>query len=105
MQTGFRKALAILARDSNALFFAHERLVAHGVSPADAEGREAAMTDEEAAIVARDIDSLPAGGWVALLVGVLRATLLAAKAVGKGVKNVMDAPKPDAFGPSTSASQ
>ena len=38
------------------------KLVAHGVAPAEAEARVAALTEEEAAEVAPRIDSLPAGG-------------------------------------------
>ena len=41
---------------------AHRQLVTHGVLPSDAQARIAAMTDEEAATVARDITELPAGG-------------------------------------------
>jgi hypothetical protein len=38
------------------------QLQAHGVSPADVKARVAAMTDEEAAALARQIEALPAGG-------------------------------------------
>jgi len=37
-------------------------LKAHGVSPADVKARVAAMTDDEVAQLAGQIDSLPAGG-------------------------------------------
>ena len=37
-------------------------LRAHGVNPADVKARVAAMTDDEVAQVAGQIDSLPAGG-------------------------------------------
>jgi len=38
------------------------QLEAHGVRPADVKARIAALTDEEAAQLAGQIDSLPAGG-------------------------------------------
>ncbi len=38
------------------------QLKAHGVSPADVKARVAAMTDDEVAQLAGQIDSLPAGG-------------------------------------------
>src|SRR5689334_14624276 len=37
-------------------------LEAHGVSPADVKARVAAMTDDEVAQLAGQVDSLPAGG-------------------------------------------
>ena len=40
------------------------QLEARGVNPADVKARVAAMTDEEAAQLAAQIDSLPAGGDV-----------------------------------------
>lgn len=40
------------------------QLEQHGVSMADAQARVAALTDEEAATLAGQIDSLPAGGDV-----------------------------------------
>jgi hypothetical protein len=38
------------------------KLEAYGVRPADVQARVAALSDEEAARLARDIDRLPAGG-------------------------------------------
>jgi hypothetical protein len=40
------------------------QLKAHGVNPADVKARVAAMTDEEVAQLAGEIESLPAGGDV-----------------------------------------
>ena len=40
------------------------QLQAHGVDPADVKARVAALTDEEAAQLAAQLDSLPAGGSV-----------------------------------------
>ena len=39
-----------------------ERLAAYGVAPADVQARVAALSDEEAAQLAGDIDRLPVGG-------------------------------------------
>jgi L-fucose isomerase-like protein len=41
---------------------ARAQLITHGVNPADAERRVAALTDEESAQLATAIDELPAGG-------------------------------------------
>ena len=51
--------LSILERDE-----VRAQLEARGVQPADVKARVAAMTDEEAAQLAAQIDSLPAGGDV-----------------------------------------
>jgi hypothetical protein len=40
------------------------QLQAHGVDPADVKARVAALTDEEAAQLAAQLDSLPAGGSI-----------------------------------------
>jgi hypothetical protein len=40
------------------------QLQAHGVNPADVKARVAALTDEEAAQLAAQLDSLPAGGSI-----------------------------------------
>jgi uncharacterized protein DUF6627 len=40
---------------------AHQQLITRGVNPAEAYARIAAMTDEEAAAVAQDINGMPAG--------------------------------------------
>jgi len=42
------------------------RLLAYGVSPAQAQERVAALSDEEAAQLAAQLDALPAGGMDAL---------------------------------------
>jgi hypothetical protein len=47
------------------------KLEAYGVSPAEVKARAAVMTDDEAAMVARHIDSLPAGGFVGEIVGAI----------------------------------
>ena len=76
MNTTVRKTLVALLIASTASFglatpaqagtgvrdTAQRQLITHGVLPADAQARIAAMTDEEAATVARDITELPAGG-------------------------------------------
>jgi hypothetical protein len=46
-------------------------LVEHGVDPAQARARAAALTDEDAARVAAEIDRLPAGGDGCKLIGLL----------------------------------
>jgi hypothetical protein len=51
------------------------RLQAHGVNPADVKARVAALTDAEAAELAANIDSLPAGG-VSLLGAILLVFLV-----------------------------
>ncbi|MCD6040869.1 MAG: hypothetical protein K0R40_472 [Burkholderiales bacterium] len=40
----------------------HAQLQAYGVSPSEVKARVAALSDHEAAQLAREIDSLPAGG-------------------------------------------
>ena len=45
-------------------------LQARGVDPAHAKARVAALTDEEARLLAAEIDSLPAGGFVQVVQGV-----------------------------------
>jgi hypothetical protein len=76
MNTTVRKTLVALLIASTASFglatpaqagtgvrdTAQRQLITHGVLPADAQARIAAMTDEEAATLARDIAVLPAGG-------------------------------------------
>ncbi len=50
---------------------ARERLQALGVSPAEARARVAALSDEEAARLAAEIDALPAGGADVLVVALI----------------------------------
>jgi hypothetical protein len=51
------RVLGVLERDD-----VRTQLQAHGVDPAQVKARVAAMTDDEAAQLAGQIDSLPAGG-------------------------------------------
>lgn len=68
------------AREQVALFLARgdvaARLEAYGASPAEAQNRVAAMTDEEAALVAARIDELPAGGVLGLILTVFLVLLI-----------------------------
>jgi hypothetical protein len=47
------------------------KLEMYGVSPAEVKARAAAMTDDEAAMLARHIDSAPAGGFVGEILGAI----------------------------------
>src|SRR6202171_6756989 len=47
------------------------KLEVYGVSPAEVKARAAAMTDDEAAMVARHIDTLPAGGVLGEVLGLV----------------------------------
>jgi len=47
------------------------KLEAYGANPSEVKVRAAAMTDDEAAMLAGRIDSLPAGGFVGEIVGAL----------------------------------
>ena len=51
-------------------------LKAHGVTPTDVKARVAAMTDDEVAQLAGQIDSLPAGGSDALTIIVVEFLIL-----------------------------
>lgn len=51
-------------------------LVARGVDPAQAQDRVAALTDEEASMVASQLDSAPAGGIIGAIVLVFLVLLL-----------------------------
>ena len=53
-----------------------QQLRAHGVDPADVKARVAALTDEEAAQLASQIDALPAGGIIGALVLVFLVLLV-----------------------------
>lgn len=52
------------------------QLAAYGVSAADVRARVAAMTDEEAASLATDIDDQPAGGIIGAIVLVFLVLLI-----------------------------
>jgi hypothetical protein len=52
------------------------KLEMYGVSPAEAKARAATMTDDEAALVARHIDTLPAGGFLELILAVFLILLI-----------------------------
>src|SRR5712664_2445901 len=47
------------------------KLEMYGVSPAEVKARAAAMTDDEAAMLARHIDSAPAGGVLGEVLGLI----------------------------------
>jgi hypothetical protein len=68
------------AREQVAQFLSRDdvaaRLEAYGASAAEVQGRVAAMTDEEAALVAARIDELPAGGVLGLIVTVFLVLLI-----------------------------
>jgi hypothetical protein len=51
-------------------------LVARGIDPAQAQGRVAAMTDEEASVVASQLDTAPAGGIIGAIILVFLVLLL-----------------------------
>jgi hypothetical protein len=53
-----------------------QQLQAHGVDPAAVKARVAALTDEEAAQLAGQIDALPAGGIIGALVLVFLVLLI-----------------------------
>jgi hypothetical protein len=50
---------AVLEREE-----ARAQLLAHGVDPAQARARVAALSDEEAAVLAKQMETLPAGGRI-----------------------------------------
>ena len=51
-------------------------LVARGIDPAQAQSRVAAMTDEEASVVASQLDTAPAGGIIGAIVLIFLVLLL-----------------------------
>lgn len=53
-----------------------------GVSPAEVEQRLSALTDEELQLIAQNIDSLPAGGSVLAVIGIVFVVLLILELVG-----------------------
>ena len=48
-----------------------QQLLAHGLSPQEAQARVSALSDAEITALAGRIDSLPAGGWVPLLIAAI----------------------------------
>lgn len=52
------------------------QLEAYGVNPADVKARVAALTDAEAADLARNIDTAPAGGILGLILLVFLVLLI-----------------------------
>jgi hypothetical protein len=59
-----------------------QELVSRGVDPADASERVAALTEEELASLAGQIDKLPAGGDAVAVLGVVFLVLLVLEVVG-----------------------
>ena len=59
-----------------------QELVSRGVDPVDASERVAALTEEELAILAGQIDNLPAGGDAIAVLGVVFLVLLVLEVVG-----------------------
>jgi hypothetical protein len=51
-------------------------LVARGIDPAQAQDRVAALTDEEASVVASQLDTAPAGGIIGAIVLIFLVLLL-----------------------------
>jgi uncharacterized membrane protein (Fun14 family) len=68
---------AVLAREE-----VRSQLEQHGVDPAAANERIAALTDQELAQLATDLESLPAGGSVLAVIGVVAIVLLILELVG-----------------------
>jgi hypothetical protein len=68
---------AVLAREE-----VRSQLEQHGVDPAAANERIAALTDQELAQLATDLESLPAGGNVLAVIGVVAIVLLILELVG-----------------------
>jgi hypothetical protein len=66
-----------LARDD-----VRERMVSLGVDPAEVDGRLAALTDAELAVLADRLDDLPAGGDALALLGVVFLVLLVLELTG-----------------------
>jgi uncharacterized membrane protein (Fun14 family) len=68
---------AVLARDE-----VRRQLEHHGVDPAAASARVAALTDRELQTLATDLESLPAGGNALAVVGIVFLVLLILELVG-----------------------
>jgi hypothetical protein len=59
-----------------------EQLAALGVDPAAIEGRLAALSDEEVATLAQQIESAPAGGDALAVIGIVFVVLIILELVG-----------------------
>jgi len=68
---------AVLAREE-----VRKQLEQHGVDPVAANERIAALTDQELAQLATDLENLPAGGNVLAVIGVVAIVLLILELVG-----------------------
>jgi hypothetical protein len=68
---------AVLAREE-----VRSRLEHYGVDPAAADARIAALTDQELALLATELENLPAGGDLLGVVGVVFIVLLILELVG-----------------------
>lgn len=66
-----------LARDD-----VRERMVSLGVDPAEVDGRLAALTDAELAVLADQLDELPAGGDALAVIGLVFIVLLILELTG-----------------------
>ncbi len=77
---GTGAAVASVERERIATFLEREdvrqQLHAQGVRPADVSARVAALTDEEASQLAAQMDSMPAGGVLGLILVVFLVLLL-----------------------------
>jgi hypothetical protein len=61
----------VLARDD-----VRERMVALGVDPAEVNGRLAALTDAELALLAEQLEQAPAGGDALAVIGIVFLVLM-----------------------------
>ena len=68
---------AVLARDE-----VRTRLEQYGVDPLAAEERIAALTDQELELLATELESLPAGGDLLAVLGIVAIVLLILELVG-----------------------
>lgn len=68
---------AVLAREE-----VQSKLEQYGVDPVAAEGRIAALTDQELELLAAELESLPAGGDLLAVVGIAFVVLLILELVG-----------------------
>jgi hypothetical protein len=82
-QAGMLGTDAVLASTERARIFTMldrqdvtQQLQAYGVDPADVRQRVAALTDEEAAQLARHMDTLPAGGVIGAIIFVFLVLLI-----------------------------
>jgi hypothetical protein len=68
---------AVLAREE-----VRSRLEQYGVDPVAADARIAALTDQELALLATDLENLPAGGNIVGVIGIAFIVLLILELVG-----------------------